>query len=356
MKSEKLGWILQQKICKCAKITPSCCKDGWRLVLAGGNFCNKAEQNYSPVEGEATAVARGLEDTKYYTLGCKDLWVADDHSSLVSIMGEQSLADIENPRLARIKERTLWWIFQVVHTPGKKQLAADAISRRKKSPAALYSLSVVPSLGRDDDDLLLQEMNEVFQVNTVLTSEKLEVISWDRVLEATVQDPVLVKLTEMIYRGFPQNTYELSDDLKPFFKFRHDLHVVGGVVCYKDRVVIPSKLRSKVLNIIHGAHQGVSGMISRVEDSVFWPGITTDIIKMRGQCMTCTKNAPSQPMGSPVPPPTPSYPFQYVVMDYLSLAGHNYLIIGDRFSGWLSIYETGQGQFDGKTLVKKMRD
>ena len=160
----------------------------------------------------------------------------------------------------------------------------------------------------------------------------------------------------MIYRGFPQNTYELSDDLKPFFKFRHDLHVVGGIVCYKDSVVIPCKLRSKVLNIIHGAHQGVSGMISRVEDSVFWPSITTDIIKMRGQCMTCTKNAPSQPMGSPVPPPTPSYPFQYVVMDYLSLAGHNYLIIGDRFSGWLSIYETGQGQFDGKTLVKKMRE
>ena len=72
--------------------------------------------------------------------------------------------------------------------------------------------------------------------------------------------------------------------------------------------------------------------------------------------MTCTKNAPSQPIGSPIPPPTPSYPFQYVVMDYLLLAGHNYLIIGDRFSGWLSIYETGQGQFDGKTLVKKMRE
>ena len=27
----------------------------------------------------------------------------------------------------------------------------------------------------------------------------------------------------------------------------------------------------------------------------------------------------------------------------------------DRFSGWLSIYETGEGQFDGKTLVKHFR-
>ena len=69
--------------------------------------------------------------------------------------------------------------------------------------------------------------------------------------------------------------------------------------------------------------------------------------------MTCTKNAPSQPAGLPEAPPSPSYPFQYVVMDYFSLAGHNYLIIGDRFSGWLSISDAGEGQFDGKTLVKQ---
>ena len=54
------------------KAWPRCCQDGWRLVLAGGHFCNKAEQNYSPVEGEATAVAKGLEDTKFYTR--QDSW------------------------------------------------------------------------------------------------------------------------------------------------------------------------------------------------------------------------------------------------------------------------------------------
>ena len=53
------------------------------------------------------AVAKGLEDTRYYMLGCKDLYVATDHSSLLCILGNQSLADVQNPRLARIKERTL---------------------------------------------------------------------------------------------------------------------------------------------------------------------------------------------------------------------------------------------------------
>ena len=68
------------------------------------------------------------------------------------------------------------------------------------------------------------------------------------------------------------------------------------------------------------------------------------------------RDAPSQPTGVPVAPPSPSFPFQYVVGDYFSLAGVNYLILGDRFSGWLSIYEAWKREFDAKVLVKKTRD
>ena len=57
-------------------------------------------------------------------MGCQNLYVATDHASLVTVLGDQSLADVENPRLARIKERTLWWQFKIIHTPGKLQLAA----------------------------------------------------------------------------------------------------------------------------------------------------------------------------------------------------------------------------------------
>ena len=59
-----MGWILQQKTCKCADVTPMCCKTGWRLVLAGGKFCNSAETRYSPTKEEATTCVEGLRDTK----------------------------------------------------------------------------------------------------------------------------------------------------------------------------------------------------------------------------------------------------------------------------------------------------
>jgi hypothetical protein len=98
--------------------------------------------------------------------------------------------------------------------------------------------------------------------------------------------------------------------------------VVEELVCYRDRIVIPAKLRPQVLKTIHAAHQGVSGMISRVEDE---GGLL--------ECLTCVRDTPSQPAGSPVATPTPSFPFQFVVGDYFSLAGVNYLVLGDRFLG-----------------------
>ena len=77
---------------------------------------------------------------------CENLYVANDHASLVTVLADHSLADVANTKLARIKERTLWWQFRIIHTPGKLQLTADALSRRKsKLPANLYRPSAADS-------------------------------------------------------------------------------------------------------------------------------------------------------------------------------------------------------------------
>ena len=57
--------------------------------MAGGAFCKLGVRNYSPIEDEATAIFKGLKDTKYYTLGCKSLHVAIDHQPLVTALGTQ---------------------------------------------------------------------------------------------------------------------------------------------------------------------------------------------------------------------------------------------------------------------------
>jgi hypothetical protein len=95
-------------------------------------------------------------------MGCRQLYVATDHKSLVCVLGYQSLVDKENPRLAWIKEKTLWWQFTIVHTPGKLQLAADALSRRKtKLPATIYQLRIHEP--NDEDDEIVNDLKNRFE-------------------------------------------------------------------------------------------------------------------------------------------------------------------------------------------------
>ena len=75
--------------------------------------------------------------------------------------------------------------------------------------------------------------------------EDQELLSWARVYEATQKDKTLVRVIDEVERGMPDSSYQLEKDLRPFHLFRHSLHVVDGVLCYKDRLVIPENLRHK---------------------------------------------------------------------------------------------------------------
>ena len=104
-----LGFFLLQKHCHCKITGPRCCEDGWNLVLAGGRFTTPAESRYSPTEGELLAVADSLHKARHFVLGCKHLIVAVDHLPLLGILNSKSLADIHNPRILALKEKTLWF-------------------------------------------------------------------------------------------------------------------------------------------------------------------------------------------------------------------------------------------------------
>ena len=56
-----------------------------KLILLGRKGGWWLQEDYSPIEGEATAIFKGLQDTKYYTLGCKNLHIATDHQPLVAV-------------------------------------------------------------------------------------------------------------------------------------------------------------------------------------------------------------------------------------------------------------------------------
>ena len=126
------------------------------MTLTGSRFLRDAEKRYAPIEGEALAVAWALEDSSFFTMGCHDLVIARDHKPLSKILGYRELADIQNPRLFRLKQRTLIWRFHIVHVPGRTIPAADAASRYPTRSAAEDDANTLAALrhpASEEDDL-----------------------------------------------------------------------------------------------------------------------------------------------------------------------------------------------------------
>ena len=139
-----VGFFLLQKHCSCPGKTPTCCRIGWHLTLVGSRFLHDAETRYAPIEGECLAVAYGLQQTRYFVLGCPDLIVATDHKLLLGLLNDRSLASIENRRLLNLKEKTLAYKFRVIHVPGRLQLGANAASRHPTGAPTLLCLPWEP--------------------------------------------------------------------------------------------------------------------------------------------------------------------------------------------------------------------
>ena len=73
----------------------------------------------------------GLDKCIHFILGHPNLLAAVDHKPLVKIFGRASLESIPNPRLFRLKQKSLRYRFTPSHVPGKQNVVPDTFSRRQ---------------------------------------------------------------------------------------------------------------------------------------------------------------------------------------------------------------------------------
>ena len=354
-----IGFWLLQKHCSCPRITPLCCPSGWKIALVGSRFTSAAESRYSPIEGEALAVVDALRKARHFVLGCSELIVAVDHKPLLKIFSDRSLEDIHNTRLLNLKEKTLPFRFNIMHVPGVRHKAADAVSRHPIGESNEVPLpddiSSILATAIPHDFLMSIRSNHFEETEICETQTKatiVEAVSWDDVRLETTSDPALCKLIEHIENGFPLYRDELNSNIRQYYQFREHLTTYDGVILYNERVVIPPPLRDKILISLHSAHQGISQMCSRAEASVFWPGMTTAIKNIREQCTSCSRIAPSQPSAPPTPPIMPLYPFQAIAADFFTYRGTYYLVAVDRYSNWPIVETSNNGS---KGLISALR-
>ena len=277
-----VGYYLSQKHCDCPSDLPDCCEDGWQVTLAGSRFLSSAEQRYAPIEGEALAAAWALEQTKYFTMGCKNLVLVTDHKPLVQILSDKALDQISNPRIFRLKQRTLPWCFDVAYLPGKTNAAADATSQHP-SPNSQHEVNEtttgVSSFGAEalshhpsPNGLLTDnDMDEVATIGALMrAATTVTAISSAEIASETAADPVLSLLMSTVRKGFPSSLRQVDESIAPYWNIRGALIVTeDDVIMYWNRVIIPPSLRTRALTVLHSAHQTVSSMEGRARIHLF---------------------------------------------------------------------------------------
>ncbi|KAK3702077.1 hypothetical protein QZH41_014766 [Actinostola sp. cb2023] len=343
-----IGYFLLQKHCNCPSGIPDCCLGGWRITLAGSRFLASAEQRYAAIEGEALAVAWGLEHTRYFTQGCDDLVIVTDHKPLVKIFGDRTLDEITNSRLFRLKQRTLPWRFDIVHLPGKSNHAADATSRHPSPSGSANGFS--PS-SLDEPEII----ESALMASIRKDAQELGTIPWSLLAQETAADPSFNHLLKSIEQEGSINSQDPA--LASLSPICESIYSQEGVLLYHDRVVVPPSLRYGVLQHLHAAHQGTSAMEQRARAIVYWPGMSKDIQNTRERCADCHRNAPSQAATPPLPSQPPSTPFEAVFADFFDYGGRHYLVIGDRLSGWVEVFGSTAGTDQGGStgLVRHLR-
>ena len=329
-----IAFVMRQKHCSCTGDSVSCCTDGWKIVLCNSKLLKKAENGYAPIEGEALAVAWGLKKARYFLLGVKHFTIETDHKPLVPILSNKSLESIENGRLLRLKEKTIPYNFTIRHIEGKSNILADTLSRY---PVAKSN---------EDDEEFEEEFTKQLEIASITAiTNAAEALSIDinkLKVESLKDEEYMAVKDKVINHDFASNKNDECELVKAFYLVKDRLSVSNGLLMYSFdtselRLVIPRHYRPEILKTLHAAHQGVDAITRRARQTVYWPGISKDILRMCSLCKLCIENAPSLQKEEMISSDPCEYPFQHAVADLFQKIGHFYIAYADRYTAWIEL-------------------
>ena len=290
-------------------------KGDWRPVSFASQAMSETEQRYAQIEKEALATAWACDKFAEYNLG-KRITIETDHKPLVPLLGTIRLENMP-PRILRFRLRLSRFEYDIQHVPGKYLYTADTLSR-----APLQALT-------SSDATTLQTETEGF-IDAVVRCLPATEARLEAYCEAQAGDTTCAQVASYCKNGWPERS-EITADMHPYWEARSRLTLHGNLLLYGSRIVVPKALRAETLQKLHMGHQGVQRCRSRANDSVWWPGLASQILETVQACRVCAEH--STPHHEPmIASRLPDYPWQKVGSDLFQLRGDHYLLVVDYFS------------------------
>ncbi|EYC22303.1 hypothetical protein Y032_0017g3273 [Ancylostoma ceylanicum] len=202
---------------------------------------------------------------------------------------------------------------------------ADALSR-------LIAEQTTPS----EDVVIAQAVQEAEADCRAITSTL--PVDMKMIAEESANDDILKNVISYVQKD--KWPHKPSADVARYFALRQSLAIQDDCLFFGPRIVIPSKLRRRVLQLLHDGHPGTTRMKMLARSYVYWTNITKDIeVYVRG-CRNCQEVAKAPLKTELFSWPNEKQPWSRVHIDYAGpLNGKMFLVIVDAYSKWPEIIE-----------------
>ena len=267
-----------------------------KVIAYASRQLRKHEGNYPTHDLEMAAVVFALKIWRSYLYGAR-VQILTDHKSLKYIFTQPEL----NLRQRRWMEFVADYDLDITYYPGKANLVADALSRRRADVSA----------EREADDL--EGMVRSLRLDTLTGQEE------PLGLEAVNQADLLTRIRQA--QGLDENLKKVAANDKTEYQTASN-----GTILVNGRISVPNDkgLKEEIMRQAHKSkfsiHPGLNKMYRDLKRYYHWVRMKTDVAEWVAKCPTCQliKAEHQVPSGLLQNLPIPEWKWDHITMDFVT--------------------------------------
>ena len=201
----------------------------------------ETEQRYSNIERELPSIVFALERCHHYVYGYT-VTVQADHKPLAIVWKKCIVCN--SPRLQRLLLRLSQYDIDIEYLKGKDNVIADELPRVSLQPA--------DEEGKEEEDFI-----PVHMLTEEIPTDSTRIADFRR---ATAEETTSGSLMQVVENRWPESKKDCHPRLVDYWSYREEISAENGLLFKGHRLIVPQKLRNRVLQTIHEGHFGFEKM------------------------------------------------------------------------------------------------
>ncbi|XP_029171893.1 uncharacterized protein K02A2.6-like [Nylanderia fulva] len=286
-----------------------------RVIQYASQSLSRTQQKYAQIDKEAYAIIFAIKKFYQYLYGNR-FTLYTDHRPLTQILAPNKSLPVHSAmRMQHYKIFLQAFNYNIKYKNTKLHSNADGLSR-------------LPIQSEDDFEYDVVDEYEIKLIESFP-------VTFTELAAETEKDTELQKLSRALQSG---------KELKPKERFNVPLAEFScqrGAILRDGRVLVPRKLRKKILQELHEEHFGIIKMKAMARRYCWWPGIDNDLENVARNCENCNLIRNDPPKTQTLTWKPAERAFQRVHIDYAGpFMGHYFFVLVDAFSKWPEVLIT----------------